>query len=118
MTAHAEWKYDASSDTFDSYIDYSRIKTEGRYKSIWTLWDFKSLQTDSSGKQSKSSVIKRIVDCQGTRHQSVAFYYYSEQMGQGAVVFSTNLSFSEANWISPPPNSFNEGYIKIACGRR
>jgi hypothetical protein len=34
VTTHAEWKYDAGPNNFDSYIDYSRIKTEGQYKSM------------------------------------------------------------------------------------
>ena len=115
MTAHAEWKYDGSSDTFDSYIDYSRIQTEGKYKSLWYLYDFKSPETNSSGKQYKSSIAKSVIDCQASRIQRVAHYYYSGQMGNGAVVFSGNFQILEADWQYPPPDSFNEGFIKVAC---
>jgi hypothetical protein len=45
MTAQAEWKFHESTDAFESYIDYPTIKTEGRYKSMWTLMDYKSPQT-------------------------------------------------------------------------
>jgi hypothetical protein len=115
MTAHAQWKYDGGSDSFDSYIDYSRIKTEGRYKSMWYMADFKAPQTNSSGKMYKSTVAKRVVDCQASRTQIVVLYQYSEQMGRGALVVSANYAIEESDWQYPPPNSFNDGYIKIAC---
>jgi hypothetical protein len=117
MTAHAQWKYSGSSDNFDSYIDYSRIKTEGRYKSIWTLTDFKSPQTFQS-KQYKSSIRKNLIDCQASRSQTVARFDYPEQMGSGAVVFSANYQLLESDWEYFPPNSVGDGFINIACGRK
>jgi hypothetical protein len=118
ITAHAEWKFFGSTDTFTSYIDYSRIKTEGRYKSIWDLFDYKSPQTEYSGKQYKSSVAKEIVDCQASRSQLVALYFYSEQMGKGEVVSSGNFQVRESEWSNPPPNSIGDDLIKIACSSR
>ena len=59
MTAHAQWKYETTttnlSNNYDSYLDYSKIRTEGRYKSIWDLKDYKSPETEASGKQYKST---------------------------------------------------------------
>jgi hypothetical protein len=118
MTAHAEWKYDGGTDTFDSYIDYSRIKTEGLYKSMWFLRDYKTTQTNASGKQYKSSVTKAVYDCQRSRSQVVAIYQYSEEMGNGAVVYSGNFEILEKDWSYPPPNSIGDGFINIACGRK
>ena len=115
MTAHAEWKYDESSDTYDSYIDYSRIKTEGLYKSMWYLRDHKTTQTNVSGKQYKSSVNKAVYDCQRSRYQTVSFYDYSEQMGNGAVVFSGNFKILESHWQYYPPSSIGDSLIKVAC---
>ena len=118
MTAHAEWKFFDYTDRITSYVDYSRIKTEGRYKSLWDLKDFKSPDTDSSGKQYKSSVAKFIIDCQASKMQIVALYYYSEQMSKGEVILSKSFTIDESDWSYPPPNSINEGYIKTACGRK
>ena len=118
MTAHAEWTYFNYTDTANFYIDYSRIKTEGRYKSMWDLTDLKSPKTDSSGKQYKSSIAKRVVDCQGSRAQSVALYFYSEQMGKGEVVWSKNYQIAESDWEYPPPNSIADVLTNIACGRK
>jgi len=111
-----EWKYDAGSNNFDSYIDYSRIKTEGLHKSIWALQDLKSPETNPLGKQFKSEVQKRVVDCQRSRSQLVALYQYPEQMGKGAVVFTANYQILEKDWEYEPPNSIGERYIKAACG--
>ena len=114
MTAHAEWKYFDSTDIYDSYIDYSRIKTEGRYKSMWDLQDNKSTQT-FEGKQFKSSMTKRVVDCQASRYQFLAIYDYSEQMGKGEVVASSIYQIKESSWKYSPPNSIGDGFLKVAC---
>ena len=102
MTAHAQWKYETTttnlSNNYDSYLDYSKIRTEGRYKSIWDLKDYKSPETEASGKQYKSVVLKNIVDCQASKFQIAALYFYSEQMGKGAVVDSANYQVLESNW--------------------
>ncbi len=118
MTTHAEWKFDGGSDAYDSYIDYSRIKTEGRYKSMWVLKDYKSPQTEATGKQYKSAITKVLIDCKASRNQNVALYFYSEQMGGGQLIYSGNYSIKESDWEYSPPNSFGDGYIKVACGRK
>ena len=121
MTAHAEWKYVTSTtnlpNNFDSYIDYSRIRTEGRYKSMWTLANFSSPVT-TSNRTYNSRVVKWMIDCQGRRTQPIAHYDYSEQMSNGQVVDSENFPIIESGWQNPPPNSVGDGYVNIACGRK
>jgi len=114
MTAHAEWKYHDSREDYDSYVDYSKIKTEGRYKSMWVLTDFKSLQTDSAI-QYKSMVRKVFIDCQGSRYQVIAYYRYSMQMTKGDTLDSDIYQFKESNWRYGVPNSIGDGYIQVAC---
>jgi len=118
MTANAQWNFSHSSDNTSVYIDYSRIRTEGRYKSLWHLNDYKLPHTNGLGKQFKSDIAKRIVDCQASRSHLVALYHYSEQMGGGAVVFSANYQIIESDWDYPPPNSIGDSLINIACGRK
>ena len=118
MTAHADWKYNNSNNMGDAYIDYSRIKNEGKYKSLWNLFDLNSTETNSSGKQYKSMVLKKVIDCQFSRTQIVALYCYSEKMGKGEVVVSENYQIQESEWQYPPPNSISEGSINIACGKK
>jgi hypothetical protein len=118
MTAHAEWKYDGSTSDLDNYIDYSRIRTEGLYKSMWVLRDFKSPQTNASGKQFKSSVSKEVIDCQRSRMQSVALFHYSEQMGSGEMVFSGNYQVLETDWKYHPPNTMGDSLINTACRKK
>jgi len=118
VTAHAEWKYYDSTDTFTSYVDYSRIKTEGKYKSMWDLDDYKSPQHLPSGKQFKSLVGKTLIDCQASRIQIVALFAYSEQMGKGEVVLSENNEILESRWKYFPPNTMADGKINIACSRK
>jgi len=115
MSAHAEWKYYNQTDTDIYYIDYSRIKAEGKYKSMWYLDDFKSPRTDSSGKQYKSTITKRVFDCYGSRTQIVAIYAYFEQMGNGQLVVSETSQIKESTWEYPPPSSVMDGLINIAC---
>jgi len=117
MTAHAEWKYFDSTNNYDSYIDYSRIKTEGRYKSMWGLTDYNSPKT-FEGKQYKSTIAKTVIDCQSSRSQIVAIFDYSEQMGNGKIVYSSNYQILESDWKYRPPNSIGDVLINIACGRK
>ena len=84
---------------------------------MWDLYDLKLPKIDS-GKQYKSSVVKHIIDCQASKSQLVAFYKYSGQMGMGEVVGSANYQIQESDWQYPPPNSFGDGFINIACGRK
>jgi hypothetical protein len=106
------------ADTYASYIDYSRIKTEGCYKSMWVLTDLKVTKTNPFGKQYKSFVSKNLIDCQGSRYQITAFYDYTEQMSGGEVVYSTNYQIKESDWKYPPPNSIGDKLINKACDRK
>ena len=113
--AKAEWQaYSQTSDGF-FYIDLTRIKDEGIYRSAWDLMDFKILQPDGSNKSYKSQVSKKIVDCKNSRFAIGALYNYSEQMGKGELVNWGNYQIKESEWASPPPNSAAESMIKIAC---
>jgi hypothetical protein len=114
-----QWKYNDSDYiySFDSYIDYSKIKTEGQYKSIYELRDYKSLQT-SSAKPYKSRILKQIIDCKSSRNQLIALYEYSEKMGNGEIVDSIIRPFKDSDWNYPPPNSISDGLIKKVCGRK
>ena len=119
MTAHAEWKYISSNDTFDVYIDNSRTKTEGGYKLVWDLLDYKSPQTTIyTGKVYKSRVIKSVIDCPRSRLQTIGFYVYADQMGKGVVVELDNFPIQESGWQSDVPNTLGYEYINMACGRK
>jgi hypothetical protein len=110
-----QWMFVSETDTFKDYIDYSRIKTEGRYKSIWVLRDHKSPQTNSLSKQYNSETIKHFFDCMGPKNQIVAFYEYSGQMGRGEIINSSNRELTPSGWRNPPPDSIDDGHAKIAC---
>jgi len=113
----AEWTKVGESNKLYFYIDFSKIKKENQYISIWDLSDYKIPQT-LNGKQFKSRIIKNVVDCNMSRNQTVAFYDYFEQMGKGEVVSSKSFSIRESDWDYPPPNSFRETAINIACERK
>ena len=116
MIAHAEWKYIDSTYKSDTYVDFSRITTEGRYKTMWSLSDHKSPQISATGKQFKSDVTKHLIDCQASKKQFIVIYEYSEKMGMGGLVFSANMQIQESEWRYPPPNSIGDVLINIACG--
>jgi hypothetical protein len=115
MTASAEWKFDFDGYINKFYIDYSRITNEGQYKSILSLRDLESPDTDdSSGKQFKSAVTKYFIDCKSSRWSPVAVYKYSEQMGKGKLIASETYSLGELRWFNSPIE-FGERLIKVAC---
>ena len=118
VTAHAEWKFTGGNDNYDNYVDFLRIKTEGRYKSIWHLFDYKSVRKDSKNHEYKSKVRKLIMDCQSSKFQVVAFYNYSGEMGNGFVVDSSSFQIVESDWIYPAPDTIGDDLTNIACNRK
>jgi hypothetical protein len=117
-TAHAEWKLNNLNEKYVSYIDSSRTRTEGQYKSVWYMWDYISPQTEATGKQFNSTVAKTLIDCRASKTHTVAIYFYSEAMGKGDVVFSANIPIAVSGWQNPPPNSIGDSQIKVACGKK
>ena len=121
-----EWKLNGYNNNLDSYIDNSRIKNEGLFTSMWELRDYKSAQTSASGKQYKSSLGKRIIDCQGLRYQTVALSLYSEQMGNGQIVGQASYQIKESDWENSPGSTgalliakvcFSDGNTKYPVGK-
>ena len=117
MTAHAEWKYQGEADTFFAYFDVSKIRTEGQYKSMWILLEHKSRQTVSD-KTYISEVRKQVIDCQASKFQSVAVYLFSDPWGKGEIAESANYSIKESAWQYPPPNTWTDKLVEVACGRK
>jgi hypothetical protein len=116
MTAHAEWKYFDSADRRVTYLDYDRVESDGLYKYIYELSDYKF----RGRSQSKSTIYKFLIDCQSQAIQLVGTYEYSEYMATGRLMDSTNYPIDKSQWAYPQPNANNDlrKYINIACSRK
>ncbi len=111
----AEWTLVASAAAKDGssvgYADLSTIRRSGTKAKMWSLRDYKIIQTAGSVSL-LSSERQDEYDCTEDQSRFLAFNLYSGHMGGGSVV-DTNSIASE--WIPVPPGSVIYYLWKVAC---
>ena len=112
--ALAEWVGVGGNDYSTIFADPATIRKVGGYEEMMSLYD-----TDIAevvGKISfKSSKSLDEYDCNKKQSRTLAFYWYSGNMGEGKILYSN----ADANdWNPEAPKSINETLWKIACGRK
>jgi hypothetical protein len=86
-------------------------------KSIWHLSDF--VEQQSIKATFFKSVVERVlVNCSTKKVQSIAGYFYSENMTFGKVVANEEFSLKDSDWHSVPPNSTGSAMVDIACAKK
>ena len=94
------------------YVDFGTIKRKGNKVKMWSLNDFKAVQ--SSGNVGfLSTVTLNEYDCEEETKHFIAIYWYSGNMRQGEVV--TSLTSIKEEPHSLLPGSIEDMSLKIAC---
>jgi hypothetical protein len=114
QSAIAEWISIGEGANSTNYLDPNRIESySGVYQSIWILTDYKTTQQSNNVKTPFRSTISRFaVDCSRREIRLISGFWYSENMGKGGRVDSTN---SQTPFTSAPPNSTAEILVTVAC---
>lgn len=111
--ATAEWIDVGGNDYSTIFADPATIRKVGNYEEMLSLYD-----TDIAevvGKISfKSSKSLDEYDCKEKQLRTLAFYWYSGNMGEGKILYSNTVA---NNWNPDVPKSINETLWKIACGK-
>lgn len=111
--ATAQWVGVGGNDYSTIFADPSTIHKVDKYEEMLSLYD-----TDIAevvGKISfKSSESLDEYDCNAKQSRTLAFYWYSDNMGEGNVLYSNTAA---GNWNPDLPKSINETLWKIACGK-
>ena len=111
---YAEWKsVNANNSGETIYIDPDTVRRMGDMVEMWTLYDFKTVQSVwSISFMSRES--RREFDCIGQRTRRIALTYFSGNMGSGTVVYS---DADEQKWEPVQPHSVAEILWKVACSK-
>ncbi|MBU6482081.1 MAG: hypothetical protein KGS09_16215 [Nitrospirae bacterium] len=114
--AYAEWvlveKNNELVEVMAVYADPDTIRRKGDLVKMWTLHDFKTIQTSPSSSY-LSTKVQRQFDCTKQRTRLLAFTEFSGNMGTGTVAFSD--SPDEDSWIPVEPGSINHALWEVAC---
>jgi hypothetical protein len=111
----AEWANVDDNDEMTTYVDFGTIKKKGNKVKIWSLIDFKTVQTYEKIKF-LSQLTRNEYDCEEETRRMLDLFWYSVNMRQGEIVFSSKNIKDEAESIVP--GSIDETLFKIACSNK
>ena len=111
----AEWtkvtKDSKGSSTL--YVDIQSIRKNGNKVKMWTLFDYKTVQT-SANVRFLSSLNRGEYDCSEETRRSLDFYWYSGNMKTGAIVYSAPHQTVQPKAVVP--DSIDKHLLEVACG--
>lgn len=98
-----------------SYADPDSMLKDGDSTKMWSLLDFRAVQTSPTSKSFMSMKLHYEYDCKEGKSRKLSHSFHAENMGGGETVYSD----SEADkWKPVEPGSIRETLWKFACGRR
>lgn len=111
---YAEWKSVSANNSGETiYIDPDTVRRMGDMVEMWTLYDFKTVQSVwSISFMSRES--RREFDCIGQRTRRIALTYFSGNMGSGTVIYS---DADEQKWEPVQAHSVAEILWNVACSK-
>ena len=110
----AEWTQVGGNDTETAYVDLSTIRKSGNKVKMWNLMDYKVVRTVVD-KRFLSSAIQEEYDCKEETARTLTYNWYSKNMGQGEVVYTSGAMHEEPTPVSP--GSVRESSFELACGK-
>ena len=112
--AMAEWTAVDKTDYMVVYVDFATIRKTGDIVTMWSLNNFKTVQTGTSGKFLSASTQDEY-DCKKEQNRLLAQSEYSGSMQGGTVVFDDS---EPGGWKPITLNSVREVLWKTACGKK
>jgi len=96
------------------YVDPDTIRRKGDLVKMWQLYDFKTVQT-VAGDSYLSSKNQSEFDCTEERSRTLAYTWFSGNMGSDKPVYSNS---DEGKWSPVEPRSVCLTLWKFACGKK
>ena len=113
-SAYAEWVKVNENDTYTVYADSDTIRRKGDLVKMWILYDYKTLQT-AMGVAHLSDSMQLEANCTEKLQRSLAYTWWSGNMGVGNVVFNHS---GEGNWIPIGPSTVGQTLWSLACRKK
>lgn len=115
-SAMAEWGLISGDADGNVFTDSATIRRVDNKVKMWRLVDYKIAQDFGFGDiQYMSIMIQDEYDCKEEQLRKLYSAAYSENMGRGKVVVSSDKL---GEWAPTPPGSMGEELLKFACGKR
>lgn len=111
--AMAKWDLLGETDTAFFFLDPSSIVKRGNIVEIWQLTEHKEPQHDI-GNPYRSVVQLKAFDCVQRTARVLSITAFSESLGMGRAIFSSNPSSNEA-FSHVMPDTTSEAAWKYAC---
>ncbi len=99
---------------FDIYVDPTTATRAKDIAHVWTLSDFKTEQSRSSGFRYLSAKSKYDFDCKLGRSRVTSQVTYSGNMASG---ISVDAGIASREWKPVMPGGVEDTSMKLACGR-
>ena len=117
VSAHAEWRpvrIAEGAGGFTIYVDPSSVSRTGDLVKVLVLYDFRFVQAIKS-KSYLSATWQQQFDCVEHRFRHLEYKYYSDNMGNGKVMFAGD---DEGNkWSPVAPKSAAAILWNIVCDK-
>jgi hypothetical protein len=115
--AYAEWvsiSLTKMEGGYDVYADPDTIRRNGNLLKMWILYDYKTLQL-ATGVAHLSDSIQLEANCTEKLQRSLAYRWWSGNMGNGNVAFSYS---AEGNWIPIRPGTVGHTVWSFVCSKK
>ena len=106
--AYADWEEVTQSVSGTTYVDFDRIRTNGRHVYWWQLSDY--LEPSPWGDLSFKGYHQG--DCEMFRFKTLSWSFHKQPMGEGT---GQTDSTPDTEWNYPTPNSVDEEVLKRVC---
>jgi hypothetical protein len=114
--ACAEWVLVSGDDEagLKVYVDPTTLRRNGSLAKMWQLYDYKTVQT-VAGDSLLSMKRFNEYDCTEERTRMLGYTWFSGNMGNGDVVYSTT---EQLPWELVVPRTINRTLWKVACDKK
>lgn len=112
----AEWILVSGDDEagLKVYVDPATLRRNGNLAKMWQLYDYKTVQT-VAGDSLLSMKRFNEYDCTEERTRMLGYTWFSGNMGNGDVVYSTT---EQLPWELVVPRTINRTLWKLACDKK
>jgi hypothetical protein len=113
---YAEWVLTSGDDEagLKVYIDPATLRRNGNVAKMWQLYDYKTVQT-VAGDSLLSMKRFNEYDCAEERTRMLGYTWFSGNMGNGNVVYSTT---EQLPWEPVVPRTINRTLWNVACNKK
>lgn len=113
---YAEWVLASGDDEvgLKVYVDPATLRRNGSLVKMWQLYDYKIVQT-VAGDSLLSMKRFNEYDCTEERTRMLGYTWFSGNMGNGNVVYST---MEQLPWEPVVPRTINRTLWKVACEKK